>query len=30
MIVGEVTYAALHRFGRWQDGCHTVQKFARI
>ena len=30
IYVGEVTHTALSRDGRWHEGCHTIQKFARI
>ncbi|MCC6179567.1 MAG: hypothetical protein IT305_30015 [Chloroflexi bacterium] len=30
IYVGEVTHTALSRFGRWHEGCHSLQKFARI
>ncbi len=30
IYVGEVTHTALSRSGRWHDGCHSLQKFARI
>ena len=30
IYVGEVTHTALSRSGRWHEGCHSIQKFARI
>jgi hypothetical protein len=30
IYVGEVTHTALSRDGRWHEGCHSIQKFARI
>jgi DNA-binding beta-propeller fold protein YncE len=29
VYVGEVTHTALSRSGRWHQGCHSLQKFAR-
>jgi hypothetical protein len=30
LYVGEVTHTALSRGGRWNPGCHSLQKFARV
>jgi NHL repeat len=30
IYVGEVTHTALSASGRWHEGCHSIQKFARI
>ena len=30
VYVGEVTHTALSGTGRWHEGCHSIQKFARI
>jgi sugar lactone lactonase YvrE len=30
IYVGEVTHTALSRSGRWHEGCHSIQKFARV
>ena len=30
IYVGEVTHTALSRYNLWHEGCHSIQKFARV